>query len=141
MSEFSREGGLTSTAAQNAQGTVLWLRIVAIVNLISQALNVVFVLLLMAKTPFGQQQLPSTIVSVTIGVILAIKLWQQAAAIQRFSDSNNLSDYEESIKHESVYWMIVGVIMILAAAIVLIFGLIFLTNMEAAMDGMLRSFF
>lgn len=142
MSEFNEsENGLNSAAAQNSQATVTWLKITAICNFVTQGLSVITMLIVLAVAGSrAASSLGGSIVSVAIGVFLAMKLWNQAKAIESYIASGRIKDYEESLQNESAYWMTVGILTIIGTVAIAILALVGIAAGDDLLRGLGRAF-
>lgn len=142
MSEINEsENGLNSAAAQNSQATVTWLKITAICNFITQGFSVITMLIVLAVAGSrAASSLGGSVVGIVIGVYLAMKLWSQAKAIENYSASGRIKDYEESLQHESAYWMTVGILTIIGTVAITILALVGLAAGDDLLRGLGRAF-
>lgn len=143
MFQEESSGGMSQGAAQNSQAIVLWLKMVAIINLASQALSLLSILIMMsspAMRGMAGSQFVSFLVSGTISIVMAIKMLQQAAAIERYGQTRQLRDYESSLTHESVYWMIAGIVAILFTVIMVFLTFAFISFGDQLMRELGRGF-
>lgn len=93
-------------------GSAQWMRYSAIATMISQGLSLV----VSAMVSFQ----PSSLVSVAIGIALAVLLLQGANAQESYASSGNESELQEGLKKESLYWQIISILMIVVLVILVI---------------------
>jgi hypothetical protein len=109
--------GLSRESREQINGTTIWIQIAAYTSFISAGLGV---LSMIRGQQFGG------IVGIAISVYLGVQLLEQGKFMTQFGQSNEVRDYEQSLKAEGNYWTTMKILMFIAVAFValLIIGLL-----------------
>jgi hypothetical protein len=121
MSNNNENDGLSQESRAQINGTTIWVQIAAYTSFISAGLSV------LGMVRGGQF---TGIIGIAISVYLGMQLLEQSKFMAQFNGSNNIRDYEESMKAESNYWMTMKILMFIMIGIIVILLLLLLVFQE-----------